>query len=320
LTVRGAWARPAVTIPLPWERVLWSGRPAFPFLPLERYVLTDLRLVRLAGSDVDELLLQDIGDIQRTESRLGRILGASTLSVHARDSRRAPIVLRRVGRGQQLAALFEWLSLEPSEHQGVLDAEAVAAAMAWTPHQTPKGYVEALVGLAAVAAAVFGIVIGLHRRSEPLLSYAPDDPMYSGGHKRTRVEIARYMEAEIMPWARATLGPLKGGSHRITCETCHGRDPDSLDWRMPAVAALPRPEVRGEGWEQYGRSMDAQMRNAIYGYLAGSDKQTRAAYMRELVMPGMARLLRRPPYDFTRPYAYNRSRNAFGCYHCHRVH
>ena len=65
--------------------------------------------------------------------------------------------------------------------------------------------------------------------------------------------------------------------------------------------------------------MDAQMRNAIYGYVAESDKQAKAAYMREFVMPGMAQLLHRPAYDFTRPYAFNRSRQAFGCYHCHRV-
>jgi hypothetical protein len=65
--------------------------------------------------------------------------------------------------------------------------------------------------------------------------------------------------------------------------------------------------------------MDAQMRNAIYGYLAESEKQTKAAYMREIVMPGMARHLHRPAYDFTQPYEYNRSRLAFGCYHCHRV-
>jgi hypothetical protein len=69
----------------------------------------------------------------------------------------------------------------------------------------------------------------------------------------------------------------------------------------------------------YSAEMDAQMRNAIYGYLADSEKQQRAAYMREVVMPGMARLLHRPPYDFTQPYDYNRSRTAFGCYHCHRV-
>ena len=65
--------------------------------------------------------------------------------------------------------------------------------------------------------------------------------------------------------------------------------------------------------------MDAQMRNAIYGYVAESDNQAKAAYMRENVMPGMARLLRRPAYDFTRPYEYNRTQHALGCYHCHRV-
>jgi hypothetical protein len=65
--------------------------------------------------------------------------------------------------------------------------------------------------------------------------------------------------------------------------------------------------------------MDAQMRNAIYGYMALSEKQDRAAYMRQVVMPGMARLLNRPAYDFTKTYDYNRANHAFGCYHCHRV-
>ena len=88
---------------------------------------------------------------------------------------------------------------------------------------------------------------------------------------------------------------------------------------MPAVAALPQPDVPERGWEMYSAGMDAQMRNAIYGYIAESDKQTKAAYMREVVMPGMARLLHRPAYDFTRPYEYNRTHFAFGCYHCHRV-
>jgi hypothetical protein len=88
---------------------------------------------------------------------------------------------------------------------------------------------------------------------------------------------------------------------------------------MPAVAALPEPHFRELGWELNGRSLDAQVRNAIYGYLAESDKQSRAAYMREVVLPGMARVLHRPPYDFTRSYEYNRTRAALGCYHCHRV-
>jgi hypothetical protein len=65
--------------------------------------------------------------------------------------------------------------------------------------------------------------------------------------------------------------------------------------------------------------MNPQVRNAIYGYLAEPDKQHTAGYMREVVMPGMAKLLRRPAYDFTRSYDYNRARGAFGCYHCHRM-
>ena len=90
---------------------------------------------------------------------------------------------------------------------------------------------------------------------------------------------------------------------------------------MPSVGRLPEPQFRQIGWDGYGAGvgMDAQMRNALYGYLAESDKQAKAAYMREVVVPGMARLLHRPPYDFTRSYEYNRTRFAIGCYHCHRV-
>ena len=50
-------------IPLPWERLLWSGRPAFAIFSRERYFLTDFRLIRQSGSGVDELVLQDIGDV-----------------------------------------------------------------------------------------------------------------------------------------------------------------------------------------------------------------------------------------------------------------
>ena len=307
----------AVDIALPWERLLWSGRPLFAFPPRERYILTDLRLVRLAGAQIDELLLRDIGEIHHTESN-GPI-GLSTLIVHPRAGRRPPIVLRRVRRGPQLAALLEWLSGEPGERAPALDAKAIAAAMAWNPQETTRAFTKGLTVLAAAVVAVFGVVIGLHGTSAPLARYSSDDRIYPNGQKRTRAEIVRYMEDEIMPWARATLGPLKGGSRRITCETCHGRNPEARDWGMPAVAALPRPDVKNAGWEHYGGPMDSQIRNAIYGYVAESDKQAKAAYMREFVMPGMAQLLHRPAYDFTRPYGFNRSRQAFGCYHCHRV-
>jgi hypothetical protein len=304
------------TIPLPWERLLWNGRPAWPFLTRERYFLTDFRVVRQAGGAFDDLVLHDIGEVVGAESGLDSLFGTATIRIRPRDARRAPLVLRRVRRGQQLAALLELLSGEPT---GTLDIKAVEAALAWNPQRTLVGFGEAMSAVAIVLIAMFAIVAGLHGTSAPAASYAPDDPIHPGGRTRDRAEIIRYMREEIMPWARTTLGPLTGGSDGVTCETCHGRAPGARDWRMPAVAALPQPNLREKGWERYGGPMDAQMRNAIYGYLAEPDKQAKAAYMREIVMPGMARLLRRPPYDFTQPYAYNRSRLAFGCYHCHRV-
>ena len=305
-------------ISLPWERLLWRGRPSFQLRSQERYILTDFRLVRQQGSDVEELLLRDIGEIHCTEARLGGIVGG-TVTVRARTARRPPIVLRRVRKAQQLAALLEWLSSEPDEGRDQLDTGALGAAMTWSPRGTPNELMQGLGGVAAAFLLVFGIAIGLHGTAAPPTVYAPDDAISPGGHKRTLDEIAQFMERDVMPWARATLGPLKGGADRVTCETCHGRRPEPRTWTMPAVAALPQPDVRDRGWEQFGGPMDAQIRNAIYGYLANSDKQVKAAYMREVVMPGMARLLHRPAYDFTQPYEYNRSRFAFGCYHCHRV-
>lgn len=300
--------------PAPWERLLWRGRPAWPGLARTRYVLTDLRLVRLDGDRLAEVALYDIGDVRLGRSRLDRWTGTSTITV---ESRRAgdTLVLGGVRRGAHLAALLEVLSGEP---RATLDMDAVDAALAWEPRQRAAGGRETLAGLAAILIAVFGVVIGLHGKTAPIV-YSPEDPIHPGGQKRSRAEIAAFMQAEVMPWARETLGPIKGGPDRVTCETCHGRNPEPRGWQMPAVAALPEPEVRDSGWEQYGGAMDAQMRNAIYGYRAESEKQARAGYMRERVMPGMAALLHRPAYDFTRPYEYNRSRLAFGCYHCHRV-
>ena len=71
--------------------------------------------------------------------------------------------------------------------------------------------------------------------------------------------------------------------------------------------------------ERVGFWLEPQIRNAVYGYLAEEDKQSTAAYMRGVVLPGIARLLHRPAYDFTKSYGYNRSHAAVGCYHCHLV-
>jgi hypothetical protein len=317
-----------MNVPLPWERLLWSGRPLRPNrLAGERYFLTDFRLVRVAGARVDELLLADIGEIHRCESRLDRLLGTSTLIVHARPSPvplpslsrpspvPAPIVLSGVRRGAPLAALLEILAGDPT---ATLDGDAVRAALAWQPRGAHVSARRAFAPAAALFLTVFAVAISLHGKTATI-GYAADDPIQPGGTKRTRADILTFMENDVMPWARQTFARLKGGPEHVTCQTCHGADAAARDWQMPAVAALPVPDVREAGWETYSGGMDAQMRNAIYGYLADSDKQMKAGYMRETVMPGMSRLLHRPAYDFAQPYDYNRSRRALGCYHCHKV-
>ena len=40
--------------------------------------------------------------------------------------------------------------------------------------------------------------------------------------KRSRDEIVQFMEVDVMPWARETLGRIVGGADRVSCETCHG--------------------------------------------------------------------------------------------------
>ena len=59
-----------MNVPMPWERLLWSGRP----LRLtaraagERYVLTDFRLVHLSAIRADEIAL-DTGKISSTKTK-----------------------------------------------------------------------------------------------------------------------------------------------------------------------------------------------------------------------------------------------------------
>lgn len=301
---------------LPWERLLWSRRPwhARARLVGERYYLTDFRVVRLTRDAVSEIVLDDICDIQRTESHFERLVGTSTIAVYARN-RGEPLLLRSVRRGPQLAALLELLAGDP---QAPRDAAGVQAALAWEPRQASFDLRSALGGFAAVLAVIFAVAIGLHGKTVTA-TFAADDAIAPNGAKRNQADIIRFMETDVMPWARATLGRLKGGPDRISCVTCHGSRAAADLWTMPGVSALPLPDVRSRGWEVYTSTMDAQMRNAIYGYLAESDNQTKAAYMREVVVPGMARLLHRPAYDFTRSYEYNRLRGALGCYHCHQV-
>ena len=304
-------------VPLPWERLLWSGRPwrAAQRASGERYLLTDLRLVRIAGETVDEIALGDIADVQRTEAGADRLFGTSTLLVYSRRHPQPPITLTAVRRGHQLAALLELFGSDPAAPR---EFTAVRAALNWEPRTSAFRLSQGFAGAIGVLIAAAALVIGLHGPTAAVV-YADDDPIAPGGQKRDQIEIARFMEREVMPWARNTLGRVKGGPDRVTCDTCHGGQPAVRAWRMPGVTALPQPDIRTRGWETYTSAMDGEMRNAIYGYLAESDNQAKATYMREVVLPGIAELLHRPPYDFTRSYEYNRARHAVGCYHCHQV-
>jgi hypothetical protein len=297
----------------PWERRLWSGRA--PLAPWTRYTLSDVRLLREAGSRSDEIAIQDIGDVQRRRSWVDRLLGTSTLIVHPRRTRRTPFVLAHVRRGAHLAALLELLAGDP---RITWSPESIHAALNWEPQVSAGGFRHALLGLCAIIVAVIAVAFSARGRAAAI-TYPPDDALYPGGVKKSRAAIVQFMETDVMPWARQALGPIIGDPDAVNCETCHGAEAEARSWQMPAVVTLPQPEVSARGWEVYGGTMDAQMRNAIYGYIAESDNQAKAAYMREVVMPGMARLLHRPAYDFTRTYDYNRSHLAFGCYHCHRV-
>jgi hypothetical protein len=303
-----------VEFPLPWERLLWRSRSLLP--PRTQYGLTDLRLVRIAHRREDELAIYDLGSVRTTRCWVDRLLSTSTLIVTARKDRVSPFVLRHIRRAAEVAAVLELLASDP--HQ-TLDADALRSALLWHPSEHAGRGRELLLGFAAIVVALTVVAIGLRGQTRAAIGYPVNDAIVPGGIKRDRDQIVRFMEGTVMPWARTALAPIVGGEDRVECTTCHGMGAADRGWGMPAVAALPSPVVRELGWERYGGGMDAQMRNAIYGYSSQSDKQSKASYMREVVMPGMAQLLHRPAYDFTRTYEYNRTHLSFGCYHCHRV-
>ena len=182
----------------------------------------------------------------------------------------------------------------------------------WQPPD--RSFRAAFVAPVLLIVAFLAVAIGLSGHVGPV-TYPPDDAVRPGGVKRSDEEIRAFMERDVMPWARTALEPVVGRG-QVRCETCHGRDAEARAWRMPAVRALPEPDVRR--WAQAAGS-DSQVRNALHGYLAEGDNLAVAAHMRGVVTPGMAALLRRPVYDFAQPYEYNRLRAAFGCYHCHLV-
>jgi hypothetical protein len=309
--------------PLPWERLLWSSRPAFPASLSTigaRYAFTDFRLVmRRRNRTLRELALDDIESISLTQSWWQRLVGTSTVRAFSRHDASA-LELSNISHGPQLALVLQLRATELfGDDTRELDADFFRTALGPDAPSILRPHRVLLVAATLVFALVFGL-IGLARNSAPPpVVYASDDSIAPGGRRRSTEEIASFMEREVMPFARRVFAPLVGGPERVTCETCHGADASARHWRMPGVRALPQPELRLAGLERARLWLDPQVRNAVYGYLAEEDKQSVATYMRQVVMPGMARLMHRPAYDFAKSYGYNRASAAVGCYHCHLV-
>ena len=305
-----------------WEHVLWSSTPALPSAlarPFVEYILTDFRImVRRRGHILQELALDDVTSVRLTQSWHERLAATSTVHIDSRRQKSA-VALRAIHQGPQLALVLQLLSVDRAGGQNEIDREFLAGALAPTAPRLMHPRIGLLMAATLAFALTFGI-IGVARHHSPVpITYAADDPIAPNGHRRSNAEIAAFMERDVMPFARQVLAPIEGGAANVTCETCHGVDASSRQWQMPGVRALPAPALRLAGMERVGFWLEPQIRNAVYGYLAEEDKQSTAGYMRAVVMPGMAKLMHRPAYDFTKSYGYNRTHAAVGCYHCHLV-
>src|SRR5918995_136275 len=311
------------TFPLPWEQVLWTSSPGFPvslWRPGTEYAFTDFRLVeKCRYRTVHELALDDIESVKLSQTWGQRAAGTSTVHVFSKRDGSA-IELANISHGPQLALILQLRATELfGDDTRALDADFFRRALGPGTPSILRPQRALAVAATLVFAMLFGI-IGLARNSSlPPIIYATDDPIAPDGSRRSTKEISAFMERDVMPFAREVLGPLLGGAENVTCETCHGEDAKQRNWRMPGERALPEHELRLAGLERARLWLDPQMRNAVYGYLAEEDKQSIASYMRQVVMPGMARLMHRPAYDFAKSYGYNRARAAVGCYHCHLV-
>ena len=303
-----------------WEQVLWSSSPAFPSSlarPASDYILTDFRIiVRRRGRIVQELALDDAAGVRLSQSWYERLAATSTVRI---DSRRlnSTVELRGIHQGPQLALVLQLLC---TGRVGTdIDRQFVASALAPDAPRLLRPRMGLVIAATVAFALTFGVIGVARHNSLAPVTYAADDPIAPNGHRRSPAAIRAFMEKEVMPFARRVLAPIEGGVGNVTCETCHGADAAARQWHMPGVRALPDPEFRSAGMERVGFWLEPQIRNAVYGYLAEEDKQSTAAYMRAVVMPGMAKLMNRPAYDFTKSYGYNRARAAVGCYHCHLV-
>ena len=292
-----------------WERVIWRSR---------RVAVTDLRVVHLRrGRIVGEVLAADVASVTVQPSAMAWT-GAGTLVVTPRTGQRhgqrpedRPLRIPGVWRVRHLALT---LNLVVADLQGVPPHDSITSLpmpSIW------KMAASVPLGASLISPLILGItsvgVMGYLATHQVREVHAADDPVRPNGVKRSRQEIVAFMEGEVMPFAVVALEPVVGKG-KVRCETCHGANAVERDWRMPAVAKLPEPDVTAVAARG---TVDSGVRNAIHGYLANAGNQRVTGHMRGVVLPGMAALLHRPAYNFAQPYDYNVERSALGCYHCH---
>ena len=214
----------------------------------ERYLLTDFRLLRTARDGLAELALDDIGEIQRTESPLDRLLGTSTIAVHPR---RDGAPLRLTGGPPRARSSPRCSNCSPAIRARRAMPTPSRAALAWEPRTPSLDLRGALAGFVGVLIAIVA------RRDRPARHHRrghatrPTMRWRRTARSAAQAEIIAFMETEVMPWARATLGPSQGRRGSRHLRDLPRRRSPTRGWRMPAVAALPQPDVRDRGWEIY---------------------------------------------------------------------
>ena len=233
---------------LPWERLLWSSRPwrLSRCLAGERYLLTDFRLLRI---------VRDAG--ARTRARRHRrdpAHGIPRRSPARRPRRsrssRAAIgdAVRLTGGPPRRRSSPRCSNCWPAIRARRAMPDAVRAALAWEP-RTP-------VARSARRARRLRRRADRDRRCSPsactarrrAMTYAADDALAPNGEKREPGRDHRvHGNRGDAVGARDASAVSRAARSRHVRDLPRRRPPVARGWRMPAVAALPQPDVRDRG-------------------------------------------------------------------------
>jgi hypothetical protein len=110
----------------------------------------------------------------------------------------------------------------------------------------------------------------------------------------------KFMKTVVVPKMKPLFQEFDAKEFKkFSCETCHGKDPQSREFKMPGpdVPALPGTPA----------AFEAKMKKE-------ADWPKMVDFMSKKVKPVMAQTLGLPEFDHTKPEA-----GGFGCQNCHRI-